>query len=70
MKLIISYLKWKLVGKEGAHQIAGVTSQPQQQKPNREGAVHIPCSTGAIVLSEKRQDRTRHEKTEFYMMFR
>lgn len=46
-----SHLKWKLVCQERAHQIAGVTSQPQQQEPDRKGAVHIPCFTWAVILT-------------------
>ena len=45
-----SHLKWKLVCQEGAHQVTAVPSQPQQQKPNGEGAVHIPRFTRTVVL--------------------
>lgn len=47
-----SHLKWKLVCQEGAHKIASVTSQPQQQEPNREGTVHISRFAWTVVLSE------------------
>lgn len=36
-----SHLQWELVCQEGAHQVAAVASQPQQQEPDGEGTVHV-----------------------------
>lgn len=54
-----SHLQWELVCQEGAHQVAGVTSQPQQQEPDGDGSVHVARLAGTVVLPAHRKQRDR-----------
>lgn len=54
-----SHLQWELVCQEGAHQVAGVTSQPQQQEPDGDGSVHVARLAGTVVLPAHRKQTDR-----------
>lgn len=50
-EIAAAHLQRELVCQEGAHQVAGVAAQPQQQEPDGDGAVHVARLAGAVVLS-------------------
>lgn len=54
-----AHLQRELVCQEGAHQVAAVAAQPQQQEPDGEGAVHVARLAGTVVLPACRQQHTR-----------
>lgn len=59
-----SHLQWELVCQEGAHQVAGVTSQPQQQEPDGDGAVHVARLAGTVVLPAHRKQTDRQTELQ------
>lgn len=54
-----SHLQWELVCQEGAHQVAAVTSQPQQQEPDGDGTVHVARLARTVVLSARRTKKIK-----------
>lgn len=57
--VMASHLQWELVCQEGAHQVAAVASQPQQQEPDGDGTVHVARLARTVVLSARRAKKNK-----------
>lgn len=62
-----AYLQGQLVSKEGADEVAGVSANPAQEEPQRQGLVHVARFAGLDVLAVDKEEEMPRERLRAVM---